>query len=132
MPKTAPRFGFRWARLVTRLRMPIVAVGIIGLGVLALPTQDMRLALPDGASAAAGTNQRVAYDLAAAAFGPGSNGPLVVVVKSDDPAKTGALVEQVLGEDQGTEGRCRGSARAGQHGRYDAVGEGDPDRRAGE
>jgi RND superfamily putative drug exporter len=99
--KTAPGFGFRWARLVTRLRVPIVAVGIIGLGVLALPTQDMRLALPDGASAATGTNQRVAYDLAAAAFGPGSNGPLVVVVKSDDPAKTGALVEQVLAKTKG-------------------------------
>jgi putative drug exporter of the RND superfamily len=99
--KTAARpategFGFRWARLVTRFRIPIVAVGIIGLGVLAIPTQDMRLALPDGASAAAGTNQRVAYDLAAAAFGPGSNGPLVVVVTSDSAATTGGLVEQVM------------------------------------
>ncbi|MEV8374925.1 MMPL family transporter [Kribbella sp. NPDC056861] len=91
-------FGFRWARFVTRFRIPIVAVGIIGLGVLALPVQDMRLALPDGATAAAGTNQRVAYDLSAAAFGPGSNGPLVVVVKSDNPATSNTLVEQVTGK----------------------------------
>ncbi|GAA1557853.1 MMPL family transporter [Kribbella sancticallisti] len=89
-------FGFRWARLVTRFRIPIVAVGIIGLGVLAIPTQDMRLALPDGAAAAAGTNQRVAYDLAAAAFGPGSYGPLVVVVKSDNAAASEVLVQQVM------------------------------------
>jgi len=89
-------FGFRWARLVTRFRIPVVAIGIIGLGVLSIPTKDMQLALPDGASAAAGTNQRVAYDLAAAAFGPGSNGPLVVVVKSDNAATSGALVEQVI------------------------------------
>ncbi|TDW92970.1 RND superfamily putative drug exporter [Kribbella pratensis] len=94
-------FGFRWGRLVTRLRVPIVAVGIIGLGLLAIPAKDMQLALPDGASAAAGSNQRVAYDLTAAAFGPGANGPLVVVVKSNDAATSNALVQQVLGKAQG-------------------------------
>jgi RND superfamily putative drug exporter len=94
-------FGFRWARLVTRFRVPIVAAGIIGLGVLAIPTQDLRLALPDGGTAAAGSNQRVAYDLAAAAFGPGSNGPLVVVVKSDSAASAGVLANQVLAAAKG-------------------------------
>ncbi|MFI6676940.1 MMPL family transporter [Kribbella sp. NPDC050470] len=98
---TAPAaegFGFRWGRFTTRFRVPIVALGIIGLGALALPVQDMRLALPDGASAAAGTNQRVAYDLTAAAFGPGANGPLVVVVKSNNAE---AVVQQVLAKTQG-------------------------------
>jgi len=87
--------------LVTRLRVPIVAVGIIGLGLLAIPAKDMQLALPDGASAAAGTNQRVAYDLTAAAFGPGANGPLVIVVKSNDAATANGVVQQVLGKTQG-------------------------------
>ncbi len=102
-PRAAPveGFGFRWGRFTTRFRVPIVALGIIGLGLLAIPVKDMQLALPDGASAAAGTNQRVAYDLTAAAFGPGANGPLVVVVKSNDPATSGALVEQVLAKTQG-------------------------------
>ena len=99
--KPVEGFGFRWGRLVTRLRLPIVAVGIIGLGLLAIPAKDMQLALPDGASAAAGTNQRVAYDLTAAAFGPGANGPLVVVVKSNDAATSNALVQQVFGKSQG-------------------------------
>ncbi|WP_427892965.1 MMPL family transporter [Kribbella sp. GL6] len=94
-------FGFRWGRLVTRFRVPIVAVGIIGLGLLAIPAKNMQLALPDGASAAAGTNQRVAYDLTAAAFGPGANGPLVVVVTSNDAATSEAVVQQVLAKTQG-------------------------------
>ncbi|MGW7683043.1 MMPL family transporter [Kribbella sp. NPDC054772] len=94
-------FGFRWGQLVTRLRVPIVAVGIVGLGLLAIPAKDMQLALPDGASAAAGSNQRVAYDLTAAAFGPGANGPLVVVVKSNDAATSNGIVQQVLGKAQG-------------------------------
>ncbi len=94
-------FGFRWGRFVTRFRIPIVAVGIIGLGLLAVPVKDMRLALPDGASAAAGTNERVAYDLTATAFGPGANGPLIVVVKSGSAATAGTVVEQVLAKTQG-------------------------------
>jgi RND superfamily putative drug exporter len=94
-------FGFRWGRFVTRFRIPIVAIGIIGLGVLAIPVKDMQLALPDGASAAAGTNQRVAYDLTAQAFGPGANGPLIVVVKSRDAATSDAVVKQVLARAQG-------------------------------
>jgi RND superfamily putative drug exporter len=94
-------FGFRWARLVTRFRVAIVAAGIIGLGVLSIPTMDLQLALPDGATAPSGSNQRVAYDLSAAAFGPGSNGPLVVVVKGNDAASTGALADQVLSTAKG-------------------------------
>ncbi|MFI5735328.1 MMPL family transporter [Kribbella sp. NPDC051587] len=92
----AEGFGFRWGRFVTRFRIPIVAVGIVGLGLLAIPAKDMRLALPDGASAAAGSHQRVAYDLTAEAFGPGANGPLIVVVKSNDPKQSGAVVQQLL------------------------------------
>lgn len=94
-------FGFRWARLVTRFRVPVVIAAVVGLGVLALPTQDLRLALPDGSTAAAGTNQRTAYDLSAAAFGPGSNGPLVVVVKDTTPAATAVLTGQVTKTVQG-------------------------------
>ncbi|MFC0623837.1 MMPL family transporter [Kribbella deserti] len=94
-------FGFRWARLVTRFRVPVVIAGVVGLGVLALPTQDLQLALPDGSTAPAGSNQRIAYDLSTAAFGPGSNGPLVVVVKESTPEATKALTGQVMKTVQG-------------------------------
>ncbi|GAB2686748.1 MMPL family transporter [Thalassiella azotivora] len=88
-------FGFRWARLVTRFRIPVVVAGVIGLGVVALPGADMRLALPDAGSAAEGSPARVAYDLVSEGFGPGFNGRLALVVSSEDAATTGASLEQV-------------------------------------
>nr|BFE79137.1 hypothetical protein GCM10020093_017380 [Planobispora longispora] len=49
---TREAFGFRWGRLVIRLRVPILLAGVVALGALALPMQDMRLALPDAGTAA--------------------------------------------------------------------------------
>jgi len=54
--------------------------------VMAIPALDLRLALPDNGSAAKGTSQRAAYDEIAHAFGPGFNGPLVVLVRAVDTA----------------------------------------------
>ena len=73
-------FGFRWARLVTRLRVPVILVALLGLGLLALPAPDMRLALPDASTAAEGSPARVSSDLIREGFGPGFTGRLAVVV----------------------------------------------------
>ncbi|CCH21057.1 MMPL family transporter [Micromonospora lupini] len=89
------RFGFRWARLVTRFRVPVILVGLLGLGLLALPTPDMRLALPGAATAAVGSPARVANDLTVEGFGPGFTGRLAVVVAGDSPQATSAAVPQV-------------------------------------
>jgi RND superfamily putative drug exporter len=85
-PEEPSGFGFIWAQWISRLRVPVVIVGVIGLGVLAIPAADLRLALPDNSTAPEGSHQRTAYDLTSAAFGEGSNGPLIVVVKGPDPA----------------------------------------------
>ncbi|AGZ45906.1 MMPL family transporter [Actinoplanes friuliensis] len=74
-------FGFRWARWVIRLRVPVLIVVVAGLGALSVPTREMRLALPDNGTAPAGSHQRIAYDLTTAAFGAGANGPLLVVIR---------------------------------------------------
>ncbi|GIF77197.1 MMPL family transporter [Asanoa siamensis] len=95
-------FGFRWARLVRRGRVPVILVGIVGLGALALPAADMRLALPDAGSGPEGTPARVAADLVAEGFGPGFNGRLTLVVSSDSPETTAAAVQQVGPVLQGT------------------------------
>ncbi|MET8089378.1 MMPL family transporter [Micromonospora sp. NPDC005220] len=97
------RFGFRWARLVTRFRVPVILVGLLGLGLLALPTPDMRLALPGAATAAVGSPARVANDLTVEGFGPGFTGRLAVVVAGDTPQATSAAVPQVTALLQRTE-----------------------------
>ncbi|MEU7776472.1 MMPL family transporter [Micromonospora parva] len=96
-------FGFRWARLVTRFRVPVILVSLLGLGLLALPTPDMRLALPDASTATEGSPARVASDLTTEGFGPGFTGRLAVVVAGDDAQATAAAVPQVTAMIQRTE-----------------------------
>ncbi|MET8361459.1 MMPL family transporter [Micromonospora sp. NPDC005171] len=96
-------FGFRWARLVTRFRVPVILVSLLGLGLLALPTPDMRLALPDASTATVGSPARVASDLTTEGFGPGFTGRLAVVVAGDDAQATAAAVPQVTAMIQRTE-----------------------------
>ncbi len=72
--------GERWGRLVTRFRIPVIAAIVIVLLVCALPALDLRLGMPNDASAPSGSTQLLAYEQTAKAFGPGFNGPLVVAV----------------------------------------------------
>ncbi|MEU2614340.1 MMPL family transporter [Micromonospora sp. NPDC007271] len=97
-------FGFRWARWVAKLRIPVILVGLVGLGLLALPAQDMRLALPDAATAAEGTPARVNNDLVQEGFDAGFTGRLAVVVTADSPQATQAAVPQVTALVQKTDG----------------------------
>jgi len=75
-----PTLGRRWVGLV--LKAPIVAVVVVVgvLGTLAIPALSLDLNLPDGGSEPAGSTQRAAYQLINDGFGPGYNGPLIVVV----------------------------------------------------
>ncbi|MEV4433988.1 MMPL family transporter [Streptomyces sp. NPDC049585] len=82
-----PNMGTRWARLVLRRPVVVLLLGVIGLGAVAVPAASLELGLPDEGSAAKNTTQRKAYDLISEGFGPGFNGPLMVVV---DAAGAGA------------------------------------------
>ncbi|MFJ8885486.1 MMPL family transporter [Streptomyces sp. NPDC102402] len=86
--------GFRWGRIVARLRVPVLVLGVAGLGALALPVQDMRLALPDASTEAVGSPNREAYDLTTEGFGEGFNGRLIAVVSAGTPQATGAAVKE--------------------------------------
>ena len=75
----------RWASLTTRYSAP-VAIAVAGLLLLlSIPLLSIRLGLPSAGTNPVGSTSRTAYDLMGRAFGPGVNGPLLVVV--DAPAK---------------------------------------------
>ncbi|MFC5752387.1 MMPL family transporter [Actinomadura rugatobispora] len=96
--------GFRWGRAVTRLRVPVLLAGVLALGALALPVQDMRLALPDAGTAAEDSAQRQAYDLTSEGFGEGFNGRLIAVVSGPDAASTQAAARRTTEIIGGVEG----------------------------
>jgi RND superfamily putative drug exporter len=94
----------RWARRV--IGRPWVALigGLAIMLVIAVPALSMRLGMPDDGSLPEGTTQREAYDLLAEGFGPGFNGPLLIVVdtaESADPAAAAAAVASAIDADQG-------------------------------
>ncbi|MGZ4642286.1 MAG: MMPL family transporter [Blastococcus sp.] len=78
--------GERWVRLVLRRPLLTVIVVVAGLLLAAVPAVKLQLALPDNSSAAPDTPQRQAYDLVSRNFGPGANGPLIVLVQGLRPA----------------------------------------------
>ncbi|MFE7812670.1 MMPL family transporter [Streptomyces sp. NPDC057433] len=83
-----PNLGTRWASFVVRRPVAVLLLGVVGLGAAAVPASSLELGLPDDGSQPTSTTQRRAYDLLSEGFGPGFNGPLVVVVDakdSDDP-----------------------------------------------
>jgi RND superfamily putative drug exporter len=78
-----PRFSFapRWGGLIVRHRVIAVVLSVLVLGALAVPVFGMRLGLPDDGSDPASATDRKAYDLVAEGFGPGANGPLLVLTQ---------------------------------------------------
>jgi RND superfamily putative drug exporter len=89
--------GARWGQFVTRRPGLVVAVTVIGLLVMAIPALQLRLALPDNGTAAPETAERQAYDAVSEFFGPGLNGPLLVLVDGLEPATAQQAAGAVAG-----------------------------------
>ncbi|MER7706740.1 MMPL family transporter [Kitasatospora sp. NPDC097605] len=90
-----PNGGTRWARFVLRRPVAVLVLGVVGLGVLALPALDLRLGLPGDEAKPTSTTQRRAYDHLSEGFGPGFNGPLTLLVDAKGTADPKAAAEQV-------------------------------------
>ncbi|WP_436772925.1 MMPL family transporter [Yinghuangia sp. YIM S09857] len=91
--------GARWRRMAAGVqRRPFAAllVAVVALLALCAPALDMRLGFADAGNDAKSTTSRQAYDLMAEGFGPGFNGPLVVVAEGG--ADAGEELRRTLDE----------------------------------
>ncbi|MGC5410780.1 MMPL family transporter, partial [Streptomyces sp. DT225] len=103
-PEAKPNTGTRWARFVLRKPVWVLLVGVLGLGAIAVPAASLEMGLPDDGSQPTSTTQRRAYDLLSDGFGPGFNGPLLVVVDTEHSADGKAAAKQVGDEIAGIKG----------------------------
>ena len=81
----------RWARGVQRRPVLAAVLATAALLALALPVTGLRLGFPDAGNDRAGTTTREAYDMIARGFGPGANGPLLVVAETHDASDRAAV-----------------------------------------
>ncbi|MBZ5737680.1 MMPL family transporter [Nocardioides mangrovi] len=105
-PEVADRgpHGERWVRGVARRPVRVLVGGVLALAVLAIPVASMQLALPDAGSEPTDSSVRQGYDTVADSFGPGVNGPLLVLADlsaSSDPAAAAASVTAQLAATDG-------------------------------
>src|ERR1700761_2329288 len=72
--------SWRYASALRKIPILVVLAGIVVPLIVAIPAMHIRLGLPDQGSQPTSQTTRRAYDLVSDGFGPGANGPLLVVV----------------------------------------------------
>jgi RND superfamily putative drug exporter len=77
----------RWSAFVQRRPLPALVAALALLLALCAPALGMRLGFADAGSDDPAKTSRQAYDLLAEGFGPGFNGPLLVVTRGGDPER---------------------------------------------
>ncbi|WP_196279059.1 MMPL family transporter [Catellatospora vulcania] len=85
----------RLAATVARRPAPWATAVTVALLSLAAPALDLQLGQPDDGTRPAGDTMRVAYDRLAEGFGPGFNGPLLVVVDLREATDRPAALDQL-------------------------------------
>ena len=91
----------RWAQVLDRRPALLALLALVLMLVVSAPFLHLRLGLTDQGSDPADSTTRKGYDLLAEGFGPGFNGPLLVVTdlrEDADPAPTQALRTALEGD----------------------------------
>jgi len=101
---------YRWSRLIQRRPWPALLIGAVALIAVALPVLSLRLGFGDAGNRPTSDTTRRAYDLLSEGFGPGFNGPLLLVAQTPG----GAADEETLARLTGTLRKTPGVALASQ------------------
>ncbi len=93
----------RWGQALQGRPWLYGGAALIFMLLLSAPVLAMQQGFPDASGKAEDNTQRIAYDLTSEGFGPGANGPLLVVVDVPDEGDlTGAeALSTAIGEDAG-------------------------------
>ncbi len=86
------RLADQWVRGVITWRWLVIVGVVVLLGAAAIPSTKMTLGFPSGATANLNTSSRQSYDAISSAFGPGFNGPLLVVAQTHGTKITPAML----------------------------------------
>jgi putative drug exporter of the RND superfamily len=81
----------RWSRTVPRFPAVLAAAAIAVMAVVSIPVLHLRLGFADDSNDATSTTSYKAYEMVARGFGPGFNGPLLVVAQPRSAADRSAL-----------------------------------------
>ncbi|MGH9165516.1 MAG: MMPL family transporter, partial [Acidimicrobiales bacterium] len=103
VPRKAPKppqemLAYRWSRVIQHRPWTSALAGGVTLLVLALPVLSLRLGFADESNYADDTTTKKAYELLVDGFGPGFNGPLLLVAElpeGTDVAKLAAVTDAV-------------------------------------
>lgn len=75
-----PTMGLRWARQIRKRPILNLLVGVVMLGISAIPAAQLQLAMPTEGQESPGSPQRNAYEMTAEAFGDGRNAPMLAYI----------------------------------------------------
>jgi RND superfamily putative drug exporter len=90
-PRAEHSLWARWARTAERRPAILATAAAAVMLILAIPVLSLRLGSSDQGNDPSSATTRQAYDLLADGFGPGFNGPLLLVARTSSPADAAAL-----------------------------------------
>jgi RND superfamily putative drug exporter len=101
---SAASFWYRWSRIIQAHPWPALIGSTALLVVLTIPIFSLQLGFADAGNRGEQDTTRRAYDMLSEAFGPGFNGPIVVVADVPNGASDQAVLDRIAAAVQSTEG----------------------------